>query len=560
MDACAARAEVVHHDLVLVVELVEALGQIHAVAGDHARLALVQRGLEHLGELLQHAHHVLGLGVGQRGIVRRSVAGTGLAQHGACAGVGVHHIGAGLAVEVQRAIPVEVDVLDAVVVQREEHHRAHAHLTGDLVLVCKVGTLLVDDGAGLLDGGVEQVLQVHHAALAGGEGLALEGHHAEGHVLAVLIPVVAHQLQHLEQLAEVQILLVGHHVEGLVEVVGVLAVLGGGEVAGDVERRAVGAQDQRRGHAVGLEVHDLCALILLQQVLFTQLVDDGLHLVVVEGLAGVGVELHAQQVVHALRVLQCHGLEPVEDLEGFRVAVLDLLEPGAALVVERLVVLGLGVEAHVELHHLVHAAVRHGVVVAPALVGGDHLAELGAPVAQMVHAHGVPAEELVELIEGVADHRGGQMADVEALGDVDGGVVQHHGLARAGVVGAVAFALLKHRLHHLFGIGGAVDEEVQIALDRLHPAQIVRLDVGREGIGDHHRALAQGLGQLEAGEGVVAHVGARRNLQRRGDVRGLQAGLAEGALRCGKNFICNGKLEVHVSFHSCLLLLVSFLL
>ncbi len=51
----------------------------------------------------------------------------------------------------------------------------------------------------------------------------------------------------LNQLPEVQILLIGHHVQALVEVIGVVAVERRREVAGDVERRAVAAQDQAGG-------------------------------------------------------------------------------------------------------------------------------------------------------------------------------------------------------------------------------------------------------------------------------------------------------------------------
>ena len=382
--------------------------------------------------------------------------------------------------------------------------------------------------------------------LAGRQRLPFVGDHAERHVLAVLVPVVAHQLQHLEQLPEVQVLLIRDHVERLVEVIGVLAVLRRGEVARDVQRRAVGAQDQRRRHPIGLEVDDLRALILLEQPLRLQLVDDRLHLVVVEALAGVGIERHAQHVVDALGVLERDRLEPVEDLQRLGIAVLDALEPRAPLVVEGGIGLGLLVEAHVELDHLVHAAARDGVVVAPALVGGDHLAELRAPVAQMVDAHGVPAEEFIELVQRAADRRGRQMTDVKALGDVDRGIVDHDRLARAGTVAAVLFALRFGGAQRLFGEGRAVDEEVEVSLDRLDLAQKVRRDRAGERVRDHRRRLAQRLGQLETGKSEVAHRRIRRNLQRRGDVRRRQAGIAERAVERLENPLADGELEIHV--------------
>ena len=388
-------------------------------------------------------------------------------------------------------------------------------------------------------------------APAGGQRAALKGHHAEGDVFAVLVPFAAHQFQHLEQLPEVQVLLIGDDIQALVEVVGLLAVPGRSQVPGDIQSRAVAAQDQRRGHTVVLEVHNLRALVLDQQTLLLQLIDDGLHLVVVEALARIGIKRHAQQVIDPLRVLEGHGLEPVEDLQRLGIAVLNLLEPGAALVVQGRVLLGLLVEAHIQLHHLVHAPRGHGVVVAPALVGRDHLAELGAPVAQMVHAHRPPAEEFVQPVQGVADHGGGKMADVKALGDVDAGIVQHHGLPRAGIVRAIALALLQRQSQHLFGVHGLVDKEIQIALHRLHLAQKIRVDRPGQGVRYHCRALAQGLGQLEAGKCIVPHGCVRRNFQRGGDVRGGNIHLAEGGPDGGQYLVCDGGFEIHIHAPRC---------
>ena len=41
-----------------------------------------------------------------------------------------------------------------------------------------------------------------------------------------------------------------------------------------------------------------------------------------------------------------------------------------------------------------HAALLHGLFGAPMLVGGDHLAKLGAPVAQVIDAYGFIAQEI----------------------------------------------------------------------------------------------------------------------------------------------------------------------
>ena len=164
----------------------------------------------------------------------------------------------------------------------------------------------------------------------------------------------------------------------------------------------------------------------------------------------------------------------------------------------------------------------------------------------MVHAHGAVAEELMQLVQGIADHRRGQMADVEALGDVDGRIVQHDGLAFAGIVAAVVLALGHGAVDHLLGEGGAVDEEVQIALDGLDSAQIVGGNRPGQRVGDHHRAFAQRLGQLEAGKGVIAHGRVRRNLQRGGDLVAAQRGRAKDGGQRVDDLLRDGKLEIHI--------------
>ena len=87
----------------------------------------------------------------------------------------------------------------------------------------------------------------------------------------------------------------------------------------------------------------------------------------------------------------------------------------------------------------------------------------------------------------------------------------------AGIVRAVAFTLRQGQGDHLFGVGGPVDEEVQVALDGFDLAQIVGGDGAGERVGDHHRALAQRLGKLEAGEGIIAHFLLRRNFKKIAD-------------------------------------------
>lgn len=55
--------------------------------------------------------------------------------------------------------------------------------------------------------------------------------------------------------------------------------------------------------------------------------------------------------------------------------------------------------------------------------GHDEDAELGAPVADVVIADDVGAEEVEDAVDGVSDDHGAEVADVHLFGGVGGGEV-----------------------------------------------------------------------------------------------------------------------------------------
>ena len=110
---------------------------------------------------------------------------------------------------------------------------------------------------------------------------------------------------------------------------------------------------------------------------------------------------------------------------------LQLGELGARRVLEGGVLLRLGVELDIERDQLVDLACLHRLTAAPLAVGDDQLAELRAPVAEVVDADAVPARKGVQLLQRMPDDRRAEMPDVERLCDVRGGVVKHDRLARA---------------------------------------------------------------------------------------------------------------------------------
>ena len=368
--------------------------------------------------------------------------------------------------------------------------------------------------------------------MAGGEGPLLHGYHAEVDVLAVLNPIIAHQLQHLEKLLKVQVLLVGHNVEGLYEVVGLFAVYGRRKVACGVKRRPVGAEYYAGGHIVCGKVNQCRALVHREQPLFPQLVYDCAHLVLIEALARVAVEVYPQPVVYLAHLLEGKVLELLPEGNGLLVAAFDLFEPGPGLVVHLGVLFRLLVEADVQLYKLPHGALGHRLV-SPLFIGHYHLAELGSPVPQVVYAYGVVAQRLVYPVKGVAYCGAGQMAYMEGLGDVYGRILHADVPAAAKVAVAVAVALSKHLVERIPHEGGLIREEVEVAPLGLHGGYAVYVAYAPCKLcGYGGRGLAHGLCQAEAGEGVVAHCGVGRSFQPVLELIRFQSGLCR---YCGGN-------------------------
>ena len=108
--------------------------------------------------------------------------------------------------------------------------------------------------------------------------------------------------------------------------------------------------------------------------------------------------MHIQDVIDLGHLAQREFLKPGKQGKRFLVAVLDLFEPSAALLLKGRVLFRLLVEADIQRQECADAALLDRVAVAPALVGADELAELRTPVAQVVDAHGMEAQEVEDLV------------------------------------------------------------------------------------------------------------------------------------------------------------------
>ena len=118
------------------------------------------------------------------------------------------------------------------------------------------------------------------------------------------------------------------------------------------------------------------------------------------------------------------------------------------------------------------------------------------------------------------------MADMEGLGDVDGGIVHANMPAAPQVCLAIILARFQNPGQHPAGIGGLVGEEVEIPALGLAPGDARGQGQGSGQLrGDGRRGFAQAFCQAEAGEGIVPHGRVRRGFQPAGKFLGVQAGL-----------------------------------
>ena len=202
----------------------------------------------------------------------------------------------------------------------------------------------------------------------------------------ILCPLLAHEFEHLKNLPEVQVLLICHHIETLIKIIGVFAVDGGSYVARGVERSAVRAQNKAGRHAVLLKVDNLRTVALLEQTLLPELVDDGLHFIGIKPFAGVAVEVHVNALIYLFYILQCELLEPIKQLVGLLIAAFYQAEVLAGFLLHLLI--GLVVEAHIEVVYGMDAALFDLLPVAPMLIGADEFAELRAIVAEVIYTYG----------------------------------------------------------------------------------------------------------------------------------------------------------------------------
>ena len=324
-------------------------------------------------------------------------------------------------------------------------------------------------------------------------------------------------------------LLIGDHIQAFIEIIFLLAIYGRGYIPRGIKAGAVLFNYNAGGHGVIVQFYHLRALAFFQQPLLFQFGHYRLPFILIKAFSGIGIKGYAQKGIYAGYVPQGNILKPCEDFHGLPIVVLNFLEPGAGLVLQGLV--SLLIEADVKLYQFVYAGALHLLAAAPKLIGADELAELSAPVAQMVNAYAFIAQEIIKPVEGMAQGGGGEMPDMAFFRDIYGGIIYAYGFICALVRAAVSRALFRYAFQNAPGAAQSLYIKIEIAAGAFYSAYKGRLfnicgQLGRDGLG----RLAHNFGQFKAGQGVIAHFRLRGDFQKAFQLFGRHAGSLSGQI------------------------------
>ena len=432
------------------VELVDAACQLVDISADQVGsggLECVFQGGAKLGD---GQHQILGVGVG-RCLNGQVLPGAVLCQNGLDAHDGVEDIGAGVAFKGGKAVHVKDIVLGGLVAQVAVFQGSQSDFgSGGFHLVILHNAVFHHLGPDEIGHVLDQLLQAHHTALTGLEGLAvLAVHGAEAQVgQGEVRRNDAALFGSPEHLLKVQSLALVGDVKHFIGVEVLHPLDHGCQVGGGVDGGAVGLDQNTRGNflLVGLLCHgdDPGALALDSQTLLLKVLHHGGDVGIGIAFSQPGFKVDIQVVVDPghVRNGQVHNVLP--DGTVAPAALLQLKGGGVGLVGKGGILLLLGGSGGVDLLQLGNGEGRLGGVFAGvvrvkvAQVGlallqlGDNQTHLQAPVPQVNVTDGIVAKEPVQPLDALADDGRAQVADVQGLCHVGPAVVHHHGFALAG--------------------------------------------------------------------------------------------------------------------------------
>jgi hypothetical protein len=288
---------------------------------------------------------------------------------------------------------------------------------------------LGDDGVGALFGFVEEVGEFYGFAAAGFKGLVIGAQNGAEPDVAEFCGGGFPLVERGEELAEVELLAAIGDVDDFIGMPCLDAVGEGGEVGGGVEGGAVGFLDEhRRFFEVGLiEENDDGAFAFAGHAFGNEVLDDGFELGIVKAFAEDVVEMDAEAVVDFLEFAEGEADHFLPEGEVFGIAVLEFDEFLAGFGFDFVAGFEFGVDLFVEAAHFFERGAIEGFAVEVFFPANEELAELGAPVADVVVGDDAVAEVAEGTGDDVADAGGADVADVHGLGDVGGAEVDHVG-------------------------------------------------------------------------------------------------------------------------------------
>ena len=236
---------------------------------------------------------------------------------------------------------------------------------------------------------------------------------------AVLDPIPAHEFQHLKDLLEVQILLIGHHIKHLYKIIGLLPVAGSCQIPCGIDSAAIGLEYQTGRHVPLGKIHDGSAVVYPADAFLPQLVDNGLHLVFIKSFPSPAVKVDIQPLISLGDFLNGGIFHTLPEMYRFRIPGFDLVEPGPGFIVHFRMGLCLFMIADIKIHQFPDGILFHRFG-APLFISHDHLAELSAPVPQMVDAYRCIAQMPINAIQGITDGCSRQMMEGKRFGNING--------------------------------------------------------------------------------------------------------------------------------------------
>ena len=356
-----------------------------------------------------------------------------------------------------------------------EHNGSRSNFVSNQFLVCQSWVLLFDLLQSQFNRILQNILQQDDASWTRWKLLTINRNQTEWDVLNIIWPLVTHFLQHGLQLHEVLTLLTTNDVQWLHEVVVLLTEDGSSQITRHVQSSTVSTLNHGNVQVVLIQVNNLCTLRFNQQAFFLQLVDNAVHLVVVESLSVEWVKLDIQCLVKLHEFLQWLFTEPRPQLTSFLITVFQLLKPSTTLIIQCWVFLSFFVETHVVLNQRVNWVSLNFSFWSPHLVGNHQLTELRTPVTQVVNLDWLVTVGLWNFSQWVSDNRWTQVTHWHWLSNVRWWHVDRY-VSCFTIRVVTVFLVFQDSVQHIGTKVFLVQEEVNVRSGSFNLLKVWRID------------------------------------------------------------------------------------